>query len=59
MNYDKLRELMTTELEILYNQAQRRGSRAPAPSQIVEAMLSVAAEFMAASRPEARNRKSQ
>jgi hypothetical protein len=59
MNYDKLRDLMTAELEIQYNQAQRRGSRAPAPSQIIEAMLNVVAQFIAAAQPEASTRKSR
>ena len=61
MNPDKIAELrlkMESELELLFNQAQRRGSARPSPSQIVDCMLNVAVEFiMAAMPPGARNRK--
>jgi hypothetical protein len=61
MNPDKIAELrikMENELELLFNQAQRRGSARPSPSQIVDCMFNAAVEFiMAAVQPGARNRK--
>lgn len=45
MSPEKLAELrakMTDELELLYNQAQRRGSQRPSPSQIVDCLFTVA-----------------
>lgn len=39
---DELRTKMTDELELLYNQAQRRGSQRPSPSQIVDCLFTVA-----------------
>jgi hypothetical protein len=53
----ELRDKMTSELELLYNQAQRRGSRAPSPSQIVDTLFTVAVSVMAAAQPGVRNRK--
>ena len=54
---DELRATMTNELELLYNQAQRRGSQRPSPSQIVDCLFTVAATFMASTQTGARNRK--
>lgn len=60
MSPEKLAELrtkMTDELELLYNQAQRRGSQRPSPSQIVDCLFTVAATFMVEAQSAERKRK--
>jgi hypothetical protein len=58
-----MRTDMENELELLYNQAQRRGASRPAPSQIVDCVHVIAATYLAdvmeQARLGARTRKSQ